>query len=47
MSELEQAKDKNDEAWREFYLRLWQKLYLQFYGIFGKAVSDYQQKKTK
>ena len=30
--------------WREFYLRFWQKLYLQFYGLFGKAVSDYQQK---
>lgn len=31
--------------WLGFYLRFWQKLYLQFYGLFGKAVSDYQQKK--
>ena len=31
--------------WRGFYLRFWQKLYLQFYGLFGKAVSDYKQKK--
>ena len=31
--------------WLEFYSRFWQKLYLQFYGLFGKAVSDYQQKK--
>lgn len=30
--------------WPVLYLRLWQKLYLQFYGLFGKAVSDYQQK---
>ena len=33
--------------WLGFYLRFWQKLSLQFYGLFGKVVSDYQHKNRK